>query len=409
MVTPPVFDWTAVMLAKGYRYGTDRRRGSDALAFRTRVLGHDAVCAIGAEAVRELYDPLLFERRGVLPRPVQATLTGLDAVHTLDGVKHLHRKEMMLPAARDGLGDLTAHTAKAWDEAVSRWRTTGDVVLFDEIAKVIMVGACGWVGVPLAADEARTRVDDMIAMVDGFAAVSPRHLRARRARTRSETWLEGVVEAVRDGRQPADPDSALAVVAHHRDEDDRLLPAHVASIELLNLIRPAVAVAWFVMFGAHAMRASPVSRERLVMGDQAYLETFVHELRRHYPFAPYVGGRATTDVALPDLDVRPGDLLLIDVYGHHHDQRLWPDPYRFRPERFENVEIGEYDLIPQGGGDPSTGHRCPGEPATIALLETLLPRLAGHPHHTPPQDMSISLRRVPARVASGYVMAPARD
>jgi fatty-acid peroxygenase len=71
MVTPPVLDQTAAMLAKGYRYGSDRRGGTDLLAFRARVLGRGAVCAIGTEAVRKLYDPTLFERHGAVPRPIQ--------------------------------------------------------------------------------------------------------------------------------------------------------------------------------------------------------------------------------------------------------------------------------------------------------------------------------------------------
>lgn len=408
MVMPPVLDRTASMLVKGYRYGIDHRHGSEARAFRTRVLGRPAVCAIGEEAVRLLYNEALFERRGVLPRPVQASLTGIDAVHTLDGPAHEHRKAMLVSAARDGLGDLTAHTAKAWDEATSRWQTAEEVVLFDEIAQLIMTGACTWLGIPVTERELRSRADDMIAMVDGFATMSPRHVRARRARKRSEAWMERLVSAVRSGQQPAAPGTALELVANHRDERGAPLPPRMSAVELLNLIRPTVAVTWFAVFGAHAMRDSPEARERLLAGTGDDLEAFVHELRRAYPFAPYVGGRALADVALPDLIVRRDDLLLIDVYGHHHDSRLWPDPYEFRPERFDHTAVGEYDLIPQGGGDPASGHRCPGEPATIALLETLLPRLAAYPHRTPPQDLSISLRRVPARVASGYVMAPTR-
>lgn len=405
MAKTHVIDETAVMLAKGYRYGTDRRRRTGTQAFRTRVLGRRAVCAIGEDAVRALYDPTLFERGGVLPRPIEATLTGAGAVHTMDGLAHQHRKAMMGSSARDGLGELTAHTAKAWDEVTTRWQSAGEVVLFDETAEVIMAGACAWAGIPISESDVRSRARDMIAMVDGFATLSPRHLRGRRARRRCEAWLARFVSAVREERKAAEPDTALATISSHRDEHGHLLPPRLCAVELLNLLRPAVAVAWFVMFGAHAMHGAPEAREWLLR-DPDYVERFIHEVRRHYPFAPYIGGRAVTDVALPELVVDQGSLLLIDVYGHHHDPKLWPDPFHFRPERFEEVAIGQFDLIPQGGGDPSTGHRCPGEPATIALLETLLPRLARYEHRTPPQDLSISARRVPAKVASGYVMAP---
>ncbi|KJK46813.1 hypothetical protein UK23_22240 [Lentzea aerocolonigenes] len=48
--------------------------------------------------------------------------------------------------------------------------------------------------------------------------------------------------------------------------------------------------------------------------------------------------------------------------GQDHDSRLWTDPHRFDPRRFLDRAIGARDLVPQGAGDPHTGHRCPGEP-----------------------------------------------
>ena len=244
----------------------------------------------------------------------------------------------------------------------------------------------------------------MVAMVDGFATIGPRHFRGRRARERSEAWLQKIVSDVRSGRRTAEAGTVLADLAEYRDEHGDLLPPRLCAVELLNIIRPTVAVTWFATFAAEAMRRLPLTRQRLRSGDEGYLEAFVHELRRWYPFAPYVAGQAIVDASLPDLVVPRGSLLLIDIYGHHRDPLLWADPSEFRPERFEDARIGAYELIPQGGGDAATGHRCPGEPPTIAILKTLVPRIASLEHRTPPQDMSISLRRVPAKVKSGYVL-----
>jgi fatty-acid peroxygenase len=93
--------------------------------------------------------------------------------------------------------------------------------------------------------------------------------------------------------------------------------------------------------------------------------------------------------------------VLLDVYGQNHDPALWERPYEFRPDRFIGRQIGEFDLIPQGGGDPRTGHRCPGERITIALLGTLAQRLARLDFYLPPQDLDIDLSRIPARPTSG--------
>jgi fatty-acid peroxygenase len=99
-------------------------------------------------------------------------------------------------------------------------------------------------------------------------------------------------------------------------------------------------------------------------------------------------------------------MVLLDLYGQNHDPDLWPDPYRFDPGRFLDREPAPDELIPQGGGDARTGHRCPGEDVTVALLLTLSTRLARLDYEVPDQDLTISLRRIPARPRSRFVICP---
>jgi fatty-acid peroxygenase len=87
--------------------------------------------------------------------------------------------------------------------------------------------------------------------------------------------------------------------------------------------------------------------------------------------------------------------------------RVLTDPYTFDPNRFLNRHVGAYELVPQGAGDPHTGHRCPGEPFTVALLRTLAVRLALLDYDVPEHDLTISLRRIPAKPHSGFVPVPA--
>jgi fatty-acid peroxygenase len=172
-------------------------------------------------------------------------------------------------------------------------------------------------------------------------------------------------------------------------------------VELLNIIRPTTAAAWFVAFTGHALDRRPHLAAGLRAGDERFTRAFVHEVRRFYPFAPFLGAHAVRDLIFQGVEIPRGTLVLLDVYGQNHDAALWPDPYDFRPDRFLDSEIGPYDLIPQGGGDPRTGHRCPGEQITVALLGTLAERLARLDHYLPPQNLEIDLSRIPARPASG--------
>jgi fatty-acid peroxygenase len=212
------------------------------------------------------------------------------------------------------------------------------------------------------------------------------------------------VRRVRSGDLTAASGSALEAVVGHRDADGERLEPRIAAVELLNIIRPTVAICWFAAYAGHAMHRWPEHRSQLRHDDAPYRAAFVHEVRRFYPFAPFVGGLAVTDLTWEGEPIPARSMVLLDLYGQNHDRALGGDPYTFRPARFLERPVRHDELVPQGGGDPRSGHRCPGEIVTIAVLEALCRRLAHLDYDVPAQDLSISLRRIPARLSSGFVI-----
>ncbi len=65
------------------------------------------------------------------------------------------------------------HARRAWDRAEAGWQERERVVLFDEAARVLTRAVHDWAGVPLPDGEEETAARDLVAMVDGFAAVGP--------------------------------------------------------------------------------------------------------------------------------------------------------------------------------------------------------------------------------------------
>jgi fatty-acid peroxygenase len=372
----------------------------------TRLGGLKVLAIEGPEAARFLYDEDHVHRAHAIPEPVQGTLFGKGAVHTLDGEMHRVRKAMFIALLMndDGIASLVRLATTAWDDAAQEWVQRPRIVLFEESAKVIAGSVARWAGVPVADEEVPALARDLLAMVDGFATGGPRHFRARRARGRREAWLGTLVDDVRSGTATVPQGSAVDVVARHRDADGNLLDPRVAAVELLNIIRPTTAVAWFMAFSGHALIRWPQNRERLASGDAAFAEAWAHEVRRYYPFAPFIGGRAPQETEYDGARIPRNSMVLLDLYGQNHDAELWPDPYAFRPARFLDREIGAYELVPQGGGDPRTNHRCPGEQLTVALLSALAVRLARLQVDVPEQDLDIALHRIPAKPASGVVL-----
>ena len=408
-------DSTLPLLLQGYAWLPDRRRRSGGAPVRTRLLGKRVIALHGPAAVRFFYDEEHIHRHGALPEPVIDTLFGQGAVHTLDGEPHRVRKGMFVHLLMDpeGVRALTDRVVLEWKEAAEGWSRRDRIVLFDEVAGVLTRAVHAWAGVPLPEDEADGVARDMVAMVDGFASAGPRQLRARRARRRQEKRVAGLVERERESTDTGDEAAARATpfrtVAHHRDADGSLLDPRTAAVEVLNILRPTVAVSWFAAFAAHALHRWPERRTALRGDDPAAALAFAQEVRRFYPFAPFIGGLAAERLEWAGRTIRPGTLVLLDLYGQNHDPDLWPRPYVFDPARFRGAPVRPDELVPQGGGDPATGHRCPGEDITLALLSALAVLLSGLSYRVPEQDLSIPLHRIPTAPRSGFVIEDVRQ
>ncbi|MBT0769623.1 cytochrome P450 [Kineosporia sp. J2-2] len=399
-------DALPALLREGYLWLPHRRSKESGAATRGRLAGLRFTGVEGSDALRFFYDENNIRRSGAMPEPILSTLFGHGAVHTLDGEEHRHRKavftHLLMPP--ESVAGLTAAVMRSWEAERPAWAGRERVVLFDASARVLTRAVSGWAGLDPDEGEIDRLRDDLVAMVDGFATAGPRHWRARAARYRRERWLSGIVREVRAGTLAAREGTALEVIARHRDRDGVLLPERVAAVEVLNVLRPTVAICWFVTYAAHALHFWPQHRERLAAGDTAFATAFQHEVRRYYPFAPFIGGRAARDTGWAGTPIPGGSMVLPDLYGQNHDERVFPRPYDFRPERFVENPPGEWDLVPQGAGDPETGHRCPGERIVVGVLEALSMRLAASHYRVPPQNLHIRADRIPARVASGFVV-----
>ena len=397
-------DSTLAFLREGYPFIQRRCAELDTDVFTTRLMGRRAVCVSGHEASRMFWQPGRFTRRGAIPPTTLMLLQDAGSAQTLDGEDHRHRKAMMMslqtPADR---ARMVTIAQEEWRAHVVRWPAQGRVSLFDETESVLCAAACRWAGIPPPQIEHARLTREFSAMIDGAGTVFRRTIQGLLLRSRTEHWARGLVEAVRAGQLAPPPDSPLAVIARHRDRDERQLGADIAANELINVLRPVVAVARFIVFGALAMHEYPEWRARIATGDEATLTSFAQEVRRFYPFFPAVGARVLDAFDWRGLHFAEGTWVLFDMHGTNHDPRLWPEPQRFRPERFMGWQGDGFDLVAQGGGDYLTGHRCPGEAMTVDLVKAALHLLASEVVYTVPrQDLTISLSRMPALPASRF-------
>jgi fatty-acid peroxygenase len=406
----PGFDNTIALLEEAYRFIGKRcdELGSD--IFGTRLMLRRVVCVRGEAAARMFFQPGRFTRKGAIPPSTLAALQGPGSAQVLDGEMHRVRKAMMLSLqSPESRARLVALAEREWRARFERWPRLRRQVLIQEAQAVLCRAACAWAGVPLASvEEEVLRTAEFSAMIDGAGAVGPRNWLGLALRRHTQQWAHDHIAAVRAGR-PTDPASPLAVIAFHVDADGEVLSIDDAAVELINVLRPVVAVARYIVFGALALHTHPEWRARLAGGDDAALHMFVEEVRRYYPFFPAIGGRANLSFEWQGLQFDKGDWVLLDVYGTNRHPATWPDGEVFRPERFEGRQGSGFDLVAQGGGDMAHGHRCPGEMVTVELTKSALRLLASEiAYEVPQQDLEVSLARMPTLPASGFVIEGVR-
>lgn len=402
-------DSSLALLREGYEFVTNRCRRHGTDTFATRLMLRPVVCMQGAEAAR-FFTETPVTRRGAIPRPFFALVQDFGSVATLDGEMHRRRKRLFLDMMSDeSLARLERISDAEWDRAAGRWRGADRVILLPAAEELLCRVACEWAGVPRVEPEIERRARELAAMVDGAGSIGTRNVRGHVCRRSAERWAAATIRGIRAGELPAGsptPSPATAI-AQHRDADGRPLAETVAAVELLNLLRPIVATARFVAFAALALHRYPQAREAVADGDAARETAFVHEVRRFYPFFPAIGGRTLAGSTWRGESLPRGQWILLDLYGTNRDPRSWQQPDRFLPERFLRWPGDPYTFIPQGAGDHPSGHRCPGEWATIALMRSAVRALTGEITYTvPDQDLGIRPSHLPPRPASGFVIRP---
>jgi len=364
----PAFDSSLALWREGYLFVSNRCNTLATDAFRTRIMMREVVCMRGPAAAEQFYRPGRFTRRGAIPRTALALLQDWGSVQTLDGEAHRHRKQMfmdMMDAA--GIGRAISIFRAEWQAALAR--SPRRVRLHDLAREALARMAIVWTGLPLERADPKRRTAELSAMIEGAGGFGPGHLRARLMRRRSERWARQMIEQIRNGKLSVGADSPAARIADHRDLTGAQLPSEVAAVELINLLRPLVAVARFITFAGHALQVHRNAVEHLAPGlPDADVEAFVQEVRRYYPFFPMIGGRVLQPFSWSGHSFAGGDWVLLDLYGTNHHPEAWQEADRFDPQRFGGWQGDAYSIIPQGGGGFIAGHRCPGEWLTIALM-----------------------------------------
>ncbi|NLY79827.1 MAG: cytochrome P450 [Lysinibacillus sp.] len=391
------FDNSISFLKEGYEFIINRRKNLQTDIFETRILGKQVVCIGGEEAAEIFYDSNKFSRQKVAPNRIIETLFGKNSVQTLDCVEHQHRKKMFLNVmTKEKIDELLDITKIEWEKALDRWSEEVEIVFYEEVKLLLCKAAFKWIGYPAHEEQAKKLVEELGVMFETPAAFGPQHWAGRNKRNRMEKNMEELVEKIRAGKVQVQEESILHQFVFSKDFEGNLLHRETVAVEIINILRPIVAISIYMCFIVMALAQFPHERVKLKKTSD-YAHFFIQEIRRYYPFFPFVAAKVKAEFTWNGYTFKEGTLVLLDIYGTNHDPKLWNNPDEFQPERFASWQENRYNFIPQGGGDVEITHRCPGEQLTIEMMKITLDYLLNKmDFEIPEQDLYITMDRIPS-------------
>lgn len=399
-------DNTVRLLKEGYLFIPNRMKTLQTNIFQTRLIGKKVICITGKDAAQLFYDSNKFIRHNAMPKRIQKTLFGVNAIQGMDGDAHLHRKQLFLSILTTERVSLLKEILRGkYQDAIPRWSSLDQINLFDETSSLLCESACEWCDIPITHEEAKIRSRQFMNMVFSISQIGPDYWKGKASRKSTEKWIETIIKEVRSYDRKTNENTPLYQIAFYKDMNGNPLSDRKAAIELINVIRPIVAICIYIVYAALALHENPQMKELLKDPASNYYDMFVQEVRRFYPIGPFLAAKVKQDFSWDGYLFQKDTLVLLDVYGINSDASLWKYPNVFSPDNFLHWDHDHYKLIPQGGGDPKTGHRCPGERITLELMKESIDFLVNDIEYTVPnQNLNFPLNRIPTLPESGFIM-----
>jgi cytochrome P450 len=150
-------------------------------------------------------------------------------------------------------------------------------------------------------------------------------------------------------------------------------------------------------------------RESIAAGEEDYLEATARETLRARPVIVDVARKVMAPMRVGDYELKAGSYLMAAIAALHYREDLFPEPERFRPERFLEKKADTYSWIPFGGGV----RRCIGaafaEYEMRVVLRAILERAElSAPDHEPEKPTVRNITLAPARGARVTLDRPLR-
>lgn len=364
-----------------------RRREGD--PFRVRIPGLGSVVFTGTpDGARELFRAPVDLLEPPLPNPIEPMVGTASLILARDG-RHRQERTLLAPAFHRGRISAYGNTIRAAARAELDGERTGNPwrpgLRIDARAaaraltlRVILAAVFG-IDEPVRRAEYTAVTTEFLESFGTTLFLFPalrRDLRGLSGWERFGAARDRLDELIDDEvtRRRADGgggEDLLALMLSTRYEDGTAITATDLREQLRTLLvagheTTATALVWAL----YRLHREPAALARLLdelssagtdpdpaeLMKLPYLDAVCQETLRLHPPVPIVLRRLTGDFTLRGTPLAAGDTMGISVHLLHTDPAVWPEPRRFRPERFLERRYGPFEFAPFGGGH----RRCVG-------------------------------------------------
>jgi cytochrome P450 len=321
------------------------------------------------ELVKEIFrgDPKVFhagEGNDVL-RP----LLGEHSLLVLDDAPHMSQRKLLLPPFHgkrmagyaETMQRIAAQEIDTWPNEVPWQLRPRMQALTLEIIIETVFGVHGGERLVDLRQALREFLDLMTnpRMLVPLLAIGPERIRLYPPfRRRVDRVAALIVAEIADRRAAADleeRDDILSLLVAARHEDGSPMSDAEIHDELLTLLvagheTTATALSWAVERLVRHPEKLARLRAEVEAGEDAYLTATIQETLRLRPVISIVIRRLTEAIELGGYELPAGVAVVPSIHLIHRDPTIYPEPDRFRPERFLETPPGTYSWIPFGGG-----------------------------------------------------------
>lgn len=400
----PLQTWRFLRDPRGLFVGAQARYGDP---FTAPLPVGDVVVTGSPEGLRDIFsaDPAVFEPLGTLPlKPA----VGENSLLLLSGPRHKRERQLLMPPFHGermrAYGRILRESALQAVEALRPGASFRAQQLTQEISLDIIIHAVFGIDEPERARHChQVLVDALESYTPMLALVVPMRrsfggrgpwAHFQRQAARVDTLLTEEL-ARRRGHEAGHTD-ILSLLLAARDEDGQPMTDVELKDELRTLLfagheTSAIGMAWALYF-VHRQpevyqrlmaELSPLgpSPEPEALARLPYLGAVCDEALRLHPVVPVVGRRTRAPFTLRGRELPAGTGVMAAICLAHASPELYPEPERFRPERFLERKYSPFEYLPFGGG----ARRCIGAAFAQYEMRVVLGSLwAAHRFRTAP-------------------------